>query len=317
MVGHAGRGQRMLPAGGGVRSPRAGDRPPGEVMAALHLQLQISTVTKQKLSTPPRSPTIAKKDLGPNWNRSITHDEVLSAERASIYKRIGSAIKGNVPSVTPEAIEKQQLLGRGRFSSVFSGIWTKADVSSGVTSDGGSGYQDVAIKEFMYNHDKDVPVNVLKVFLQEITIMKRSSHRCIIGMMGVVAKPHPMILLELMEIGSLRGVMTGDPEWFKLTLEDKMRLTSNIAEGLSYLHDIRIVHRDLKSHNILLGARQEDGCEKGSNGASRWVAKIGDLGSAAVSLTVEGGTSLLPQTATCLRVRRKFGGAHARAALIA
>merc|ERR1719454_797293 len=90
-----------------------------------------------------------------------------------------------------------------------------------------------------------------------------------------------MILLELMEIGSLRGVMTGDPEWFKLTLDDKLRLTSNIAEGLSYLHDIRIVHRDLKSHNILLGARRGAAREPGSE-VMRWVAKIGDLGSAAV-----------------------------------
>lgn len=246
-------------------------RPPGDMMAALHLQLQISTANKQKLSTPPRSPTSSK-------NRTITHDEVLSAERASIYKRIGSATEGNVPTVKLHEIEKQQLLGRGRFSSVFSGIWTKE------ASGSGGGFENIAIKEFMYNHDKEVPVNVLKVFLQEIIIMKRSSHRRIIGMKGVVAKPHPMILLELMEIGSLRGVMTGDPEWFKLTLEDKMRLTSNIAEGLSYLHDIRIVHRDLKSHNILLTVQQEGGHRASDEGAVRWVAKIGDLGSAAVSM---------------------------------
>ena len=74
-------------------------------------------MTKQKLApTPPRSPVSAKKSDPP---RTITHDEVLSAERASIYKRITAAIEGNVPSVAQQAIEKQQLLGRS-VSSVSS-----------------------------------------------------------------------------------------------------------------------------------------------------------------------------------------------------
>lgn len=37
----------------------------------------------------------------------------------------------------------------------------------------------------------------------------------------------------------------------------RMRISLNVAEGLAYMHSLRppVLHRDIKSHNILVSAR--------------------------------------------------------------
>ena len=59
---------------------------------------------------------------------------------------------------------------------------------------------------------------------------------------------------ELIEGGSLHDVL----QKRKLSLQEILQITADIASGLSYLHP-RIVHCDLKPQNILLA---EDGRAK-------------------------------------------------------
>jgi serine/threonine protein kinase len=76
-----------------------------------------------------------------------------------------------------------------------------------------------------------------------------------------------LIVTRYAERGSLFKVLHNE------TLEDlpldiKIKLTMDIAEGLQYLHTHHIVHRDMKSLNILV---TED-----------WTALISDFGDARV-----------------------------------
>jgi serine/threonine protein kinase len=60
----------------------------------------------------------------------------------------------------------------------------------------------------------------------------------------------PYIAMKLIESGSLADRLTG---WYwRPTIRQILMITSQVASGLSYLHQNNIVHRDIKPANILL-----------------------------------------------------------------
>jgi serine/threonine protein kinase len=133
----------------------------------------------------------------------------------------------------------------------------------------------VAVKEFMFaSRRKLPPLGLLRLFLAEAKTLARLSHPKVAGLVAAVLTPRPMLLLELLEVGSLFDCMhgTGNPgdansrsskrgdlplreQWRSLPLRFKLGLAVDVAEGLTHLHSQRTLHGDMKSHNILIGLR--------------------------------------------------------------
>eukprot|EP00884_Botryococcus_braunii_P000598 jgi/Botrbrau1/10539/Bobra.7_1s0018.2 len=119
---------------------------------------------------------------------------------------------------------------------------------------------------------QNVAIKVLKnkeehaTFGREIAILKNCRHPNIVQFQGACEKDGQIMLVtEFMESGDLfralqKKVMQGPNKWSKCG----QRIALDIARGLCYLHDKKIVHLDLKSNNILLS---RDG-----------TAKIADVG---------------------------------------
>jgi serine/threonine protein kinase len=76
------------------------------------------------------------------------------------------------------------------------------------------------------------------------------------------------IVMEFSDLGPLDQNMEG------MLLEEKIRSSICICDGLSYLHSIRVAHRDLKPQNILLFGNKS-------------TAKISDFGTSAVIQTIQ------------------------------
>lgn len=105
--------------------------------------------------------------------------------------------------------------------------------------------------------------NELKHFKQEVRLLNKLDHVNVVKMIGVCTKPR-CIVTEFMAGGSLFDHLRQQQGGL---LGDEPRLTSialDIARGGRYLHQQKVIHRDIKSHNILLD-------EHGN-------AKIADLG---------------------------------------
>src|SRR5690349_2449171 len=129
-----------------------------------------------------------------------------------------------------------KVLGSGGFGEVYHGTWR---------------HNDVAVKKLLM---KNITPESAHEFETESQIMARLRSPNIVQFYGYAIEPERCIVMEYCPNGSLFSVLQN-----KKPLEWSIRI--NIAlgatKGLSFLHEERILHRDIKSLNILLTAHFE------------------------------------------------------------
>ncbi|KAM9950386.1 hypothetical protein ACTFIT_011636 [Dictyostelium discoideum] len=130
----------------------------------------------------------------------------------------------------------QNRIGRGSCAEVFTGTWR------GII---------VAIKKAkLLNEDDEDFLNELA---QEATIMSQLRHPNICQFLGTCNNPPEiLIVMEYMPLGSLYRILH-DPS-ISLDWPRMKSMALDIAKGMNYLHccDPIVIHRDLKSHNLLV-----------------------------------------------------------------
>ncbi|TYH97221.1 hypothetical protein ES332_A12G229600v1 [Gossypium tomentosum] len=130
----------------------------------------------------------------------------------------------------------ENLLGAGGFGRVF-----KATLPNTT---------EVAVKSV--NHDSK---QGLREFMAEIESMGRLQHKNLVQMRGWCRKGNELMLVyDYMPNGSLNRRIFDKPEKL-LGWKQRLLVLADVAEGLNYLHhgwDQVVVHRDIKSSNILL-----------------------------------------------------------------
>ncbi|XP_008801077.1 calcium/calmodulin-regulated receptor-like kinase 1 [Phoenix dactylifera] len=128
------------------------------------------------------------------------------------------------------------LLGQGAFGPVY-----KAQMSTGET---------VAVKVLATNSKQGE-----KEFQTEVLLLGRLHHRNLVNLVGYCAeKGQHMLIYEYMTNGSLDSHLYGEKHE-ALSWDWRITIALDVARGLEYLHDGAVppvVHRDIKSSNILL-----------------------------------------------------------------
>jgi serine/threonine protein kinase len=82
------------------------------------------------------------------------------------------------------------------------------------------------------------------------------NHPNIVKLIGTCTEiPHLCIILEYIPMGSLDCVMKDKANQFSWNL--CLKFLDDIAKGMAYLHQCNIIHRDMKSLNVLAVSLEE------------------------------------------------------------
>lgn len=165
---------------------------------------------------------------------------------------------------------EKQPLGKGSFATVWQGKYTDGTVYAVkqlVRGDSSDGKPLVSWKKGCSGVDAP-PGPVLYEFRREARLMQAARHPNIVAMLGVCVAPL-CIAMELMNAGSLDKYLRS-PATGKLSWSVRLQLAMDIAHGMNFLHHSTppIIHRDLKSPNVLLQ----------SNAEGVLIAKVSDVG---------------------------------------
>lgn len=108
--------------------------------------------------------------------------------------------------------------------------------------------KEVAFKELV---NKELTPDASKEFEVECQIMPYLRSPNIVQFYGYCPKPHYGLVMEYMPLGSLYSALN-NVKVKPLDWSIRTRIATNIACGLAYLHQKNILHRDIKSLNVLL-----------------------------------------------------------------
>ncbi|XP_037931821.1 mitogen-activated protein kinase kinase kinase [Teleopsis dalmanni] len=150
----------------------------------------------------------------------------------------------NVPSaigdiqpreIAYEELDIKEVIGIGGFCEVHRGYY---------------GNEEVAIKAARQNPDEDMQTARENV-LQEATLLWALKHENIVALHGVCLKSKLCLVMEYARGGSLNRILAGR----KIPPDVLVDWAIQIARGMNYVHNeakISIIHRDLKSSNVLI-----------------------------------------------------------------
>ncbi|KAI3924111.1 hypothetical protein MKW92_001316 [Papaver armeniacum] len=157
-------------------------------------------------------------------------DEIQSAESLQYKFSTISAATHNFSDANK--------LGRGGFGTVY----------KGTLSDG----QEIAVKRLSENSGQGE-----EEFKNEVVLLAKLQHNNLVRLLGFCLDGNEKLLVyEFMQHGSLDQFLFDPIKCTSLNWERRYKIIRGIAKGLLYLHEdspLKIIHRDLKASNVLLG----------------------------------------------------------------
>ncbi|AVL94173.1 putative serine/threonine protein kinase receptor [Megavirus vitis] len=145
-----------------------------------------------------------------------------------------------------DELEMSEILGSGGYGMVHKATWKGTEVAVKVMA------------------SESITKENERAFRDEVKVMTNLRHPNVVLFMAACTKPPNMcIVMELMSLGSMYELIHNEliPE---IPFALKVKMAYQASKGMHFLHSSGIVHRDLKSLNLLLDAK--------------WNVKVSDFG---------------------------------------
>lgn len=183
-----------------------------------------------------------RNNVGPNYMGIIKKKKMENANEKKRSKRVFNFI---VPVHSEEETKHYDIfgeLGKGAYGLVRMGVDKRTN-------------EKVAIK--IYDKRRIDEPNKVKNLEREINILAELSHPTIAKLLDVVETQHELyLILEYGGANSLYNYLLSKPE-HRLTEAEAKKFLLVIGETLQYLHDLDIIHRDIKAENILINRHKQ------------------------------------------------------------
>ncbi|ETV93345.1 TKL protein kinase [Aphanomyces invadans] len=144
-----------------------------------------------------------------------------------------------------------QRIASGGFGSVWLGKYDQNDVAVKLLASGRIKTQDS-----------------MQRFINEVKLLARLQHPNVVEFIGACWQSLDTVhlVVEYMNMGDLKDHLDRHAT---MPWQHKLQCAVDVAEGLSYLHHLEVIHRDLKSRNVLMDSHKP--CKLSDFGISRKV----------------------------------------------
>lgn len=174
-----------------------------------------------------------------------------------------------------------ELLGSGSFARVYKGTWTFTGGEADQTLDEIPSSGVVAVKcirRRRTNPSDSQPGHPAWLEREAQTSLAQKHPNLVRMYRASIEKPPYLFVMEFCAGGTLHELIHGSnvsddsrPRLSRLTWKQRLKVARDIAAGMEHMHSSSIMHRDLKSQNVLLAQRV-------GSPEDVPVAKVGDFG---------------------------------------
>ncbi|CAE7227742.1 unnamed protein product [Symbiodinium sp. CCMP2592] len=238
-------GLRDSSAGKGS-SPESGQSPARDQFAASSPESQAKKVKGEATSSPATdrrawvSNQTSAEAAGPGPERRawISATEAKDARSTGQLDQGGKILLAKHEMIDFAKLTQKDCLGSGGFGAVYRGYF---------------GTREVAIKKLFCEDGGNISPLQLEELEKEVVALRSLSHPRLVGFIGACLQPPNLcIVTEFMPGGSLHHLL--HKARTPLTLGTQSKIAIQVCEGVDFLHGHAppVVHRDLKSLNIVL-----------------------------------------------------------------